>query len=155
MTAPEAPSRLAPLVEGEALAHSDNTSYVTSLDIAGHAMIADEPVAVGGSDAGPSPYGLLSGALATCTAMTLHAYAKMKQLPVTDIRVKVKHEKVHEVDCEHCEQDANAKVDQLERTIWIEGDLTDEARARMLQIAERCPVHRTLHSKMKIVTRAG
>lgn len=146
---------ITPLAEGEALAHSDNTSFRTALDIAGHAMVADEPVSVGGTGAGPSPYGLLSGALATCTAMTLHAYAKVKKLPVTDIRVKVTHEKVHEVDCEHCEQDANAKVDRLERTIWIDGDLTDEVRTRMLQIAERCPVHRTLHSKMKIVTRAG
>lgn len=143
------------LVEGEAVAHSDNTSFVTKLDIAGHTMVADEPVDVGGTDTGPSPYGLLSGALATCTAMTLHAYAKMKSLPVTDIRVKVKHEKIHEVDCENCEQDEKAKIDRLERTIWIEGDVDDKARERMMQIADRCPVHRTLTSQIRIVTRAG
>ena len=142
------------LMEGEALAHSDNKGFCTSLDIAGHAMVADEPVAVGGTDAGPSPYGLLSGALASCTAMTLHAYARMKGLPVTDIRVRVKHEKVHEVDCERTD-DAGAKLDRLERTIWIEGDLDDNARARMLQIAERCPVHQTLGQQVKIVTQAG
>lgn len=145
----------APLVEGEALARSDNTSFLTQLDIAGHAMVADEPVAVGGTDAGPSPYGLLSGALATCTAMTLHAYAKLKALPVTDIRVLVKHQKVHEVDCENCERDPNAKLDQLQRTIWIDGDLDEKARTRMMQIADRCPVHRTLSSQVKIVTQTG
>jgi len=144
----------APLMEGEALARSDNQGFRTTLDIAGHAMVADEPTAVGGTDAGPSPYGLLSGALASCTAMTLHAYAKLKGLPVTDIRVRVKHEKVHERDCEHPD-DASAKLDRLERTIWIEGDLDDAARARMLQIAERCPVHRTLGAQVKIVTQAG
>ena len=144
-----------PLVEGEALAHSDNKGFLTSLDIAGHAMLADEPVAVGGTDKGPSPYGLLSGALATCTAMTLHAYAKLKALPVTDIRVLVKHEKVHEVDCENCERDEGAKLDRLQRTIWIEGEINDKARERMMQIADRCPVHRTLSSQIRIVTSAG
>ena len=142
------------LAEGEALAHSDNQSFRTSLDIAGHTMIADEPVDVGGTDLGPSPYGLLSGALATCTAMTLHAYAKMKSLPVTDIRVHVKHEKVHEIDCEHCE-DPGAKIDQLQRTVWIEGALDDKARERMMQIADRCPVHRTLSAQVRIVTARG
>ena len=143
------------LVEGEALAHSDNTSFRTSLDIAGHTLVADEPVDVGGTDLGPSPYGLLSGALATCTAMTLHAYAKMKTLPVTDIRVLVKHEKVHETDCENCEKDDKAKIDCLQRTIWIEGEVDAKARERMLQIADRCPVHRTLSAQVRIVTQVG
>lgn len=143
------------LVEGEALAHSDNTSFRTSLDIAGHTLVADEPVDVGGTDLGPSPYGLLSGALATCTAMTLHAYAKMKSLPVTDIRVLVKHEKVHETDCENCEKDDKAKIDCLQRTIWIEGEVDAKARERMLQIADRCPVHRTLSAQVRIVTQVG
>ena len=143
------------LVEGEALAHSDNTSFRTSLDIAGHTMVADEPIDVGGTNLGPSPYGLLSGALATCTAMTLHAYAKMKTLPVTDIRVLVKHEKVHETDCENCEKDDKAKIDCLQRTIWIEGELDAKARERMLQIADRCPVHRTLSTQVRIVTQVG
>lgn len=150
-----APDPVSTLAEGEALAHSNNTSFLTNLDIAGHTMVADEPVDVGGTDAGPSPYGLLSGALATCTAMTLHAYAKLKALPVTDIRVHVKHQKVHEVDCENCERDPNAKLDQLQRTIWIDGDVDQKARTRMMQIADRCPVHRTLSAQVKIVTSAG
>ncbi|HJW45290.1 MAG TPA: OsmC family protein [Lysobacter sp.] len=149
------PGLRAPLGEGEAFAHSDNRSFRTPLNVAGHPFVADEPVAVGGTDQGPSPYGLISAALASCTAMTLHSYAALKQLPVADIRVLVRHNKVHEVDSEHCEDDAAAKIDQLERTIWIDGDLPDGARERMMQIADRCPVHRTLHGTVRIVTRTG
>ena len=144
-----------PLAEGEALAHSDNKGFLTSLDIAGHTMLADEPVAVGGTDKGPSPYGLLSAALASCTTMTLHTYAKVKRYDVTDIRVLVKHEKVHELDCENCERDEGAKIDRLQRTIRIDGDLDEKARARMMQIADRCPVHRTLSAQVRIVTNIG
>jgi putative redox protein len=79
----------------------------------------------------------------------------MKRLAVRGIRVSVRHEKVHETDCENCEQDAGAKVDRLERTITIEGDLADDVRARMMQIADRCPVHRTLAAGVRIVTHAG
>ena len=152
-TSPPAPD--ARLREGEALAHSDNRGFRTALDVAGHPLVADEPIAVGGTDAGPSPYGLLAAALASCTAITLHSYAKIKQLPVSDIRVLVRHDKVHEVDCEHCEKDAGAKIDQLERTIWIDGEIPEMARERLMQIAERCPVHRTLQRSVRIVTRAG
>lgn len=144
-----------PTAEGSVIAHSDNRGFRTTLDAGGHALVADEPIAVGGTDQGPSPYGLLSASLAACTAMTLHAYARMKRLDIRDIRVTVRHEKVHEPDCENCERDAGAKVDRLERTIHIDGDLTDEVRARMMQIADRCPVHRTLAAGVDIVTRTG
>ena len=143
------------LGEGEALAHSDNRGFRTGLDVAGHALVADEPVAVGGTDAGPSPYGLVSAALASCTAMTLHMYARRKALPVTGIRVLVRHSRVHEVDCEQCEQSDEARIDRLERTVWIEGDITDAVRTRLLQIAEHCPVHRTLQGSLRILTLGG
>ncbi len=120
--------------EGEALAQSDNRGFRTPVQVGGHALVADEPIAVGGTDAGPSPYGLVSAALAACTAMTLHAYAKRKQLPVTDIRVLVRHAKVHEADCEQCEASDTARIDQLERTIWIDGELSEGTRQRLLQI---------------------
>lgn len=149
---PGFPGLRAPLGEGEAFAHSDNRGFRTAMNIAGHALVADEPVSVGGTDQGPSPYGLISAALASCTAMTLHSYAKLKQLPVRDIRVLVRHDKVHETDCERCEDDSGARIDQLERRIWIDGDLPDTVRERMLQIADRCPVHRTLHGTVRIVT---
>ncbi len=87
--------------------------------------------------------------------MTIHAYAKLKELPVTDIRVLVQHNKVHELDCEACENDKSAKIDQLERTIWIEGDLSEKVRERLMQIADRCPVHRTFHDTVRIVTSTG
>lgn len=150
----EFPGLRAPLGEGEAFAHSDNRTFRTPLNVGGHALVADEPVEVGGTDQGPSPYGLISAALASCTAMTLHSYAKLKRLPITDIRVRVRHDKVHEVDCEHPDE-AGSRVDRLERTIWIEGDLDDAVRARMLEIADRCPVHRTLHGTVRIVTSTG
>jgi putative redox protein len=142
-------------VEGMALAVSDNRGFRTTLQVGGHALVADEPLAVGGTDTGPSPYGLISAALASCTAMTLHLYAKQKQLPVTGIRVAVTHAKVHELDDEACEKSDAAKIDRLERTLWIEGDIPDAARQRLLQMAERCPVHRTLQGSVRIVTRAG
>lgn len=141
--------------EGEALAQSDNRGFRTALQVGGHPLVADEPLAVGGTDAGPSPYGLVSGALAACTAMTLHAYASRKHLPITDIRVLVRHAKVHESDCEQCEASNTARIDQLERTIWIQGDIPDATRQRLLQIADRCPVHRTLQGSVRIVTRTG
>lgn len=152
---PESTILPTPLPEGAAAAHSDNRGFRTTLDVAGHALVADEPLAVGGTDQGPSPYGLLSASLAACTAMTLHAYAKMKNLAIRDIHVSVRHAKVHEPDCENCERDASAKVDRLERTIRIDADLTDDVRARMMQIADRCPLHRTLAAGVTIVTRAG
>jgi putative redox protein len=141
--------------EGTALAISDHRGFRTTLQVGGHALVADEPVAVGGTNAGPSPYGLISAALASCTAMTLHLYAKQKQLAVTGIRVSVTHAKVHELDDEDCEKSDAAKIDQLERTLWIEGDIPDASRQRLLQMAERCPVHRTLQGNVRIVTRAG
>jgi putative redox protein len=148
------PGLRAPLSEGEAFAHSDNRGFRTPLNVAGHALVADEPVAVGGTDQGPSPYGLISAALASCTAMTLHMYVTLKKLPVEDIRVLVRHSKVHEADCAHCDVDA-AKIDRLERVIWIDGDVPDATRARLLQIADKCPVHRTLAASVSVETRFG
>jgi len=145
--------------EGVVCAWSDNRGFRTALDVAGHALVADEPVSVGGTDAGPSPYGLISAALASCTAMTLHSYAKLKRLPVTGIRVQVRHSKVHELDCEQVAADASpqgkadgARIDRLERVIRIDGELDEAVRKRMLQVADRCPVHRTLQGDVRIVT---
>lgn len=150
-----APGLQSPLGEGEVLAQSDNLGFRTTLNIAGHPFVADEPIAVGGTDRGPSPYGLISAALASCTAMTLHSYSKRKGLPLRDIRVVVRHSNMHVIDCEHCVEDTGAKVDQLERTIWIDGDLTDAVRERLMQIADSCPAHRSLRGGMHIVTKAG
>jgi len=117
-----------------------------------HVLRADEPVINGGMDAGPSPYDFLLAALGSCTSMTLRMYAKLKQLPLEQITVRLKHEKIHVEDCVGCD-DTNAKIDHIERIIELEGALTPEQRARLLEIANKCPVHRTLTSKIIITTK--
>jgi uncharacterized OsmC-like protein/alpha/beta superfamily hydrolase len=119
-----------------------------------HVLAADEPASVGGDDTGPSPYDYLLVALGACTAMTLRLYADRKKLPVERVSVDLSHEKIHAEDCDRCETQVG-KVDRIERVISIEGDLDDEQRARLLEIADKCPVHRTLESETLIVTRAA
>ena len=114
-----------------------------------HALVADEPVAVGGTDLGPTPYDLLSAALATCTSMTLKMYAEHKNLPLKSAIVRVTHDKVHAKDCEDCET-GSGKIDEFRRKIVLDGDLSQQQRERMLEIADRCPVHRTLHGEIKV-----
>jgi len=117
-----------------------------------HRLWADEPAHVGGDDKGPSPYDYLLSGLGACTTMTLRMYANHKQWPLEHARVTLKHQKVHAKDCEQCETE-KGKVDVIEREIEIVGDqLTAEQRARILEIADRCPVHRTLTSEIHINT---
>ena len=104
---------------------------------------------MGGTDEGPTPYGLLAAALASCTSMTLRMYAQHKKLDMTSATVRVSHDKIHAVDCADCESTAG-KIDEFQRSISFEGDLTKEQKARMLEIADRCPVHKTLHREVKI-----
>ncbi len=123
--------------------------FRTDIIASGHELTADEPQSVGGTNLGPSPYDLLSAALAACTTMTLQMYAKHKKLPLDVATVHVRHGKIHATDCGDCET-IDGKVDEFRREIVIDGDLTDDQRQRMLEIADRCPVHRTLHSEVKI-----
>jgi putative redox protein len=116
--------------------------------------VADEPAGVGGTNAGPSPYDLLSAALATCTTMTLKMYASFKKLPLESATVRVSHGKIHAEDCADCET-KDGKIDEFWRVLELEGNLSDEQRQRMLEIADRCPVHRTLHSEVKVRTELG
>ncbi len=117
-----------------------------------HRLRADEPVALGGNDTGPSPYDLLLAGLGACTAMTLRMYAEQKRWPLERVSVELKHEKVHAKDCSECES-REGRIDRIEREIDIAGDLDSEQRARLLEIANKCPVHRTLHSEVWIPTR--
>ena len=117
-----------------------------------HHLVADEPKAVGGADLGGTPYDLLLAALGTCTSMTLRMYAKRKGLKVDAINVQLQHNRIHAEDCEACE-DQNKPVDQIERLITIRGDLTEAQRNRMLEIADMCPVHRTLMNQKEITSR--
>ena len=116
-----------------------------------HHLVADEPTSVGGADLGVTPYDLLLAALGTCTSMTLRMYAKRKGLNVENIQVKLEHDRIHASDCDDCENQSG-KVDQIRRVIRIEGDLTDAQRKRMLEIADMCPVHRTLHNQKQITS---
>lgn len=117
-----------------------------------HVLRADEPVANGGNDTGPGPYDYLLAALGSCTAMTLRLYARMKKLPLQKVTVRLRHEKIHATDCAECET-KEGKIDRIERLIELEGPLSDEQRQRLLEIANRCPVHRTLSSEISIPTR--
>ena len=118
-----------------------------------HHWLADEPRAVGGTDRGPDPYEHLLAALGTCTAMTLRMYAGRKSLPLEQVSVELRHRRDYREDCEHCDDDA-ARIEVLERTISLRGELTDAQRRRLLEIADRCPVHRTLHGDVSIRTRS-
>ena len=117
-----------------------------------HALVADEPVAYGGSDNGPSPYDFLLAALGACTSMTVRLYAESKKLPLEHVNVRLKHEKVHATDCAECEN-KDQKIDRIEREIELTGGLDDSQRERLMEIANRCPVHRTLESKVLVQTR--
>ncbi len=134
---------------GEVVARTLLGGFRTEVRLGEHRTIADEPPSVGGTGLGPTPYDLLSAALATCTSMTLRMYANHKKIALESATVRVKHDKIHAVDCEDCES-TDGKIDEFQRTISLEGDLTDAQRQRMLEIADRCPVHRTLHSETKI-----
>jgi len=140
--------------EGVVVARTDAGGFRTDIHLGKHHITADEPASVGGTNLGPTPYGLLSAALAACTTMTLQMYAKHKKLDLQSATVEVKHDKVHAQDCEDCETSAG-KIDEFRRVVTLEGDLTDEQRARMLEIADRCPVHRTLHSEIKVRSELG
>jgi len=117
-----------------------------------HQLLADEPVAAGGADTGPGPYDLLLSALGACTSMTMRMYADRKSLPVERITVTLKHNKIHAEDCAECET-REGLIDQIDRVISIEGVLDADQRKRLMEIADKCPVHRTLTSEVRILTR--
>jgi len=144
----------APLADpGEVVvAETGAGKYHQTVAVGHHRLQADEPVDVGGDDRGPSPYGLLLAGLGACTSMTLRMYAAHKGLALPPLEVRLRHSKVAADQCPDCETQ-QGKVDVIEREITVRGELTDAQRERLLQIADRCPVHRTLHSEVVVRTR--
>ena len=114
----------------------------------------DEPLAAGGNDSGPGPYDYLLAGLGACTSMTMRMYADRKSLPLDRVTVTLKHSKIHAEDCAECETKAGM-LDQIERVIAMEGNLDTEQRKKLMEIADKCPVHRTLTSEVRIVTQAA
>lgn len=118
-----------------------------------HHFLADEPISVGGKDSGATPYDFLLAAVGACTAMTLKMYAKHKKINLDDVRVELTQERIHAKDCEDCEGAGDDMVYKIERVISVKGDLTDDQKQRLIEIADKCPVHRTLEGEIAISTR--
>ena len=131
-------------------AQAGSGGFRTAITTRSHTFDADEPLALGGTDAGPTPYEYLLGALAGCTAMTLRIYADRKKWPLESAEVRLRTARSHEVDCEHCETDP-VGITRIERQIELFGPLTDEQRDRLMQIADRCPVKQTLERGVRVV----
>jgi putative redox protein len=131
-----------------------SSKFQQTVTVGPHKMLADEPLAAGGEDAGPGPYDFLLAGLGACTSMTMRLYADRKALPMERVTVTLKHGKIHARDCEECET-REGMLDQIDRVIKIEGALDAEQRRRLMEIADKCPVHRTLTSEIRIVTKAA
>jgi putative redox protein len=137
--------------EGVIVRETGEGRYTQSIIAGPHRLRADEPAALGGNDSGLTPYELLLSGLGACTSMTLRMYAEQKKWPLERVTVELKHAKIDAADCPDCTT-REGKVDRIERTIALEGELDDVQRARLLEIANRCPVHRTLHSEIVVRT---
>jgi putative redox protein len=136
----------------ELVVHGSASGFVQEIEVGGHSLRADEPEGMGGTDSGPTPYDLLIAGLGACTSMTVSLYARRKQWPLEAVTVTLRHSKVHAADCEDCET-KGGMLDRIERDVELHGDLDEEQRARLLEIASKCPVHRTLVSDIDIQTR--
>jgi putative redox protein len=147
-----APVRLAAAAEPGVVVRETNAGrFQQEIRVGAHRLVADEPVEVGGLDSGPGPYNLVLAGLGACTSMTLRLYAERKALPLARVTVRLTHAKIHAADCEACETE-EGMIDRIDRTITLDGELDEPQRARLLEIADKCPVHRTLTSEIEIRT---
>jgi len=131
-----------------------NSKFQQTISTGPHHLLADEPAAAGGEDTGPGPYDFVLAGLGACTSMTMRIYADRKSLPLERVTVTLRHSKIHAEDCTECETKAGM-LDQIDRVITMEGALDAEQRGKLMEIADKCPVHRTLTSEIRIVTRAA
>ena len=138
----------------EVVVTSTGAAFEQRIEAGPHRFRADEPTAVGGADAGPGPYDLLLAALGSCTAMTIGLYARRKRWPLERVTVRLAHTREHAKDCADCEEKP-VRIERIERRIALAGGLDAEHRARLIEIAEKCPVHRTLTDGVEIRTTLG
>lgn len=144
---------LLPLEKGKVTVEETGAGKFQQLVRSGnHEIFADEPKNVGGDDTGLAPYDLVLAGLGACTSMTMRLYAARKGINVSKLGVILSHDKVHADDCEECAAEGNQKIDVMRRELFIEGDLSDEERAKLVEIANKCPVHRTLESEVEVIT---
>jgi uncharacterized OsmC-like protein/alpha-beta hydrolase superfamily lysophospholipase len=137
--------------DGVVVTESDARPFGQCISVGGHDLAADEPAAIGGADSGPTPYDLLLAGLGACTSITVRMYAERKGWPLRLVTVRLRHRRIHASDCAGCETQTG-QLDHIERELQLDGELTGEQRGRLLEIAERCPVHRTLHSEVLVST---
>lgn len=137
--------------DSQVVVETPSDNFTTDIQIGKHRIIADEPKEVGGHELGPSPYGLLTAALGACTSMTLQMYAKRKGWNLLNVRVHVSHDKDYAKDCKDCESNST-KIDLFHRKIELTGHLDEAQRKRLLEIADKCPVHKTLHQEVEVIT---
>ncbi len=133
------------------VAETGDGKFANAIDAGGHRLAAGEPVDAGGDDRGPAPYELLLAALGACTSITLRMYADRKGWPLEHVSVELRHEKIHADDCAHCDTE-KGYLDRIHIEVNVEGPLDEEQRARLLDIAHRCPVHRTLQNEVDMPT---
>lgn len=138
---------------GTVVVHGRASGFAQEISAGRHRFHADEPVSSGGTDTGPSPYELLLAALGACTSITVGMYARRKGWPLEEVRVQLRHSKIHAADCAECET-KEGMLDRIERDVHFVGPLNDEQRTKLMEIANKCPVHRTLESEIDIQTRA-
>jgi len=138
----------------DVIVRGNAAGFAQEIRIGPHRLAADEPIAAGGADTGPNPYDLLLASLGACTSMTVGLYARRKQWPLEAVRVRLRHGKIHAADCADCETRVGM-IDRIEVHLELDGALSDEQRTRLVEIAERCPVHRTLTSEIVIRTQAA
>lgn len=136
----------------DVVVHGKAGGFLQEIEAGRFRLQADEPTNIGGTDAAPTPYDYLLAGLGACTSMTVGLYARKKQWPLEDVKVSLHHSRIHAKDCEDCET-KNGLLDLIEMQVDVTGPLSDEQRAKLLEIASKCPVHRTLKSEIKVTVR--
>lgn len=139
--------------EPHVIVDGDAKGFAQKVQVGSHHLTADEPVSYGGTDSGPSPYDLILAALGACTSMTIGLYARKRTWPVEKITVSLWHSKIHAKDCDDCET-KDGRIDRIEMEIHLDGALSDEQRAKLMEVAGKCPIHQTLTHEINIKTRA-